>query len=34
VFCIPKVGNFLIDGAADLPGPGAITLPGTLRYDP
>jgi hypothetical protein len=28
-FCIPKTGNILINGAADLPGPGAISLPGT-----
>jgi hypothetical protein len=28
-FCIPKTGNILIDGAADLPGPGAVTLPGS-----
>jgi hypothetical protein len=27
VFCIPATGNVLIDGAADLPGPGAVTLP-------
>jgi hypothetical protein len=27
VFCIPATGNLLIDGAADLPGPGAVTLP-------
>jgi hypothetical protein len=27
VFCIPATGNALIDGSADLPGPGAITLP-------
>jgi len=31
VFCIPATGNGLIDGAADLPGPGATTLPGTLE---
>jgi hypothetical protein len=31
VFCIPAAGNGLIDGAADLPGPGATTLPGTLQ---
>jgi hypothetical protein len=29
VFCIPATGNVLIDGAADLPGPGAVTLPGS-----
>ncbi|HXJ34647.1 MAG TPA: hypothetical protein VMS22_11505 [Candidatus Eisenbacteria bacterium] len=27
VFCIPATGNVLIDGSADLPGPGATTLP-------
>jgi len=31
VFCIPATGNGLIDGAADLPGPGATSLPGTLE---
>jgi len=31
VFCIPATGNGLIDGAADLPGPGATALPGTLE---
>jgi hypothetical protein len=30
VFCIPATGNFLIDGAANLPGPGATSLPGNL----
>ncbi|HEX6130871.1 MAG TPA: hypothetical protein VF044_04020 [Actinomycetota bacterium] len=34
VFCIPAAGNGLIDGAADLPGPGATTLPGTLTLIP
>jgi hypothetical protein len=29
VFCIPATGNLLIDGSADLPGPGAVTLPVT-----
>jgi len=29
-FCVPATGNLLIDGAASLPGPGAITLPGTV----
>jgi hypothetical protein len=32
-FCIPSVGGslgFLINGAANLPGPGATSLPGTL----
>jgi len=31
VFCIPATGNGLIDGAADLPGPGMTSLPGTLE---
>ena len=31
VFCIPATGDGLIDGAADLPGPGAISLPGTFQ---
>jgi len=26
VYCIPATGNVLIDGAADLPGPGAVSL--------
>ncbi len=29
-FCIPAVGNLVIDGAASLPGPGAASLPGTV----
>jgi len=36
-FCIPSVGGglgFLINGAADLPGPGAISLPGTFAIVP
>jgi hypothetical protein len=31
VFCIPPVYNAVIDGQADLPGPGALTLPGTIQ---
>ncbi|MGH7893522.1 MAG: hypothetical protein ACREQL_02585, partial [Candidatus Binatia bacterium] len=31
VFCIPATGNPLIDGAASLPGPGAVSLPGTVQ---
>jgi hypothetical protein len=27
IFCIPKTGNLLVDGAANLPGPGEVTLP-------
>jgi len=34
VFCIPATGNGLIDGAADLPGPGATTLPGVFELIP
>jgi hypothetical protein len=36
-FCIPSVGGdlgFLINGAANLPGPGATSLPGTLTLLP
>jgi hypothetical protein len=29
VFCIPGTGNSLIDGIIDLPGPGAVSVPGT-----
>ncbi len=28
-FCVPSTGNGSIDAVADLPGPGAISLPGT-----
>jgi hypothetical protein len=28
VFCIPPSFNAIIDGAADIPGPGAVSLPG------
>lgn len=34
VFCIPASGSVLIDGAASLPGPGATSLPGTVRLVP
>jgi hypothetical protein len=30
-FCIPKTGSVVIDGAANLPGPGATSLGGTLQ---
>jgi hypothetical protein len=36
-FCIPSVGGdlgFLINGAANLPGPGATSLPGTFEIVP
>jgi hypothetical protein len=31
VFCIAATGNGIVDGAADLPGPGAVSLPGTYN---
>jgi hypothetical protein len=31
VFCIPLTGNGLIDAAANLPGPGAVAVDGSLR---
>jgi hypothetical protein len=31
IFCIPATNNLLIDASANLPGPGAIALPGTVR---
>jgi hypothetical protein len=34
VFCVPKTNNILVDNvAAGLPGPGATTLSGTMKYD-
>jgi hypothetical protein len=30
VFCIAATGNGLVDASADLPGPGAVSLPGTV----
>jgi hypothetical protein len=30
-FCIPRTGNLLIDGAADLPGPGMTSLGGQVQ---
>jgi hypothetical protein len=33
VFCIGKTNNGLVDGAADLPGPGAVALPGTFKVN-
>src|SRR6185369_12511727 len=29
-FCIPPSFNAIIDGAADIPGPGAVALPGVI----
>jgi hypothetical protein len=34
VFCIPPTFNGLVDGSADLPGPGAVSLPGTSQLLP
>jgi hypothetical protein len=31
VFCIPATGNGLVNASADLPGPGAVALPGTYE---
>ena len=31
VFCIPATSNGLVNFAANLPGPGATTLPGTFN---
>jgi len=31
LFCIPATGSPLVDGPADLPGPAAISLAGTIR---
>jgi hypothetical protein len=30
VFCVASTGNGLVDGSTDLPGPGAVSLPGTF----
>ncbi|HKA29510.1 MAG TPA: hypothetical protein VKH82_09055, partial [Candidatus Binatia bacterium] len=30
-FCIGATGNGLVDASADLPGPGAVSLPGTFN---
>ncbi len=34
VFCIPPSYNGAVDGTADLPGPGAVALPGSTRLLP
>jgi hypothetical protein len=34
IFCIPKTGNLLVDGAANLPGPGEVTLPANGLLSP
>ena len=32
-FCIPGTGNGAVDGSANLPGPGAISLPVTFTVN-
>jgi len=32
-FCVPATGNEFLDSAADLPGPGAISVPGTIAIE-
>jgi hypothetical protein len=34
VFCIPPSFNGAVDGTADLPGPGAVSLPGVTQIQP
>jgi len=34
VFCIPQTSALIINASADLPGPGATSLPGTMTYTP
>jgi len=34
VFCIPPSFNGAVDGTADLPGPGAVALPGKSQLLP
>ena len=34
VFCVPPTFNLLVDAASDLPGPGAVALPGTVAAIP
>ena len=34
IFCIPPSFNGLVDGAADLPGPGAVAIPGMAQAFP
>ena len=31
-FCIPATGNGSVDGVADLPGPGSLSLPGNAQF--
>src|SRR5262249_17798707 len=34
VFCIPPSYNPIVDPSGELPGPGAVSLPGTSKYIP
>ena len=34
IFCIPPTFNATVDAAGDLPGPGAVSLPGTAQLLP
>ena len=34
VFCIPSTFNGIVDTASDLPGPGAVSLPGSAQLLP
>jgi hypothetical protein len=29
-FCVPATTNAIVNGAANIPGPGAVSLPGTI----
>jgi hypothetical protein len=31
IFCIPPTFDAIIDGSSDLPGPGAVSMPGTMQ---
>ncbi len=31
-FCIPQTGSLALDGLADLPGPGSLSLPGNAQF--
>ena len=31
IFCIPPAFDGIIDGSSDLPGPGAVSMPGTMQ---
>jgi hypothetical protein len=31
-FCIPPTGNNALDGIADLPGPGSLSLSGNAQF--